>query len=474
MTIGERIQMLRKNNNLSQEDLAKKILVSRQTVSQWETDQTIPSIDNIYRLKEILNVSFDEILSDEKNEKEETEEEKAIEEYENIITREEMEFAVSKSSGFSTKKVIFGAVILLAYTIYCICTDSVNFFLGFLIGVFCLFLAMFFSFLKSKRQLMKRFDDDSDKRTQQYKLYSDRLESVVLKNGELLSLDIIRREDITAFDENDKYCTFTARNQIFTVNKKNINKSSLLYRFIYKDPKVKSVVKSKRTIWSVLLIIMCIAAPFVGFAIDASMSDYFDQLISKNLWVSFLLLPIPVLSVVYGIYQQKKGYRNSRNVIMGVIVFIILCAMGFSAFTASSEYYSDFAQLLKWEERLDVDFPDSGDILTQYPDAMLSEGVEGHNEVSIVRFEKKDAEEFLKMISQDERWVTEYPDNILPCFHEGIYGFNFDYHMLYNLTTDEVNKLPEKSGVYRFVYLKYLESDGVLEIEDYVIQLNIG
>ena len=74
MTIGERIQILRKNNGLSQEDLAKKLLVSRQTVSQWETDQTIPSVDNIYRLKEILNVSFDELMSDEKTEKEETEE----------------------------------------------------------------------------------------------------------------------------------------------------------------------------------------------------------------------------------------------------------------------------------------------------------------------------------------------------------------------------------------------------------------
>jgi len=55
--------MLRKNNGLSQEDLAKKLLVSRQTVSQWETDQTIPSVDNIYRLKEILNVSYQELFS---------------------------------------------------------------------------------------------------------------------------------------------------------------------------------------------------------------------------------------------------------------------------------------------------------------------------------------------------------------------------------------------------------------------------
>ena len=51
MTIGSRIQALRKERGMSQEELANKLSVSRQTVSQWETGQTAPSIDNIYTLK---------------------------------------------------------------------------------------------------------------------------------------------------------------------------------------------------------------------------------------------------------------------------------------------------------------------------------------------------------------------------------------------------------------------------------------
>lgn len=47
MTIGSRIQALRKERGMSQEELANKLSVSRQTVSQWETGQTAPSIDNI-------------------------------------------------------------------------------------------------------------------------------------------------------------------------------------------------------------------------------------------------------------------------------------------------------------------------------------------------------------------------------------------------------------------------------------------
>ena len=58
-----------------------------------------------------------------------------------------------------------------------------------------------------------------------------------------------------------------------------------------------------------LTIILSIASVFAVMIIDATRSDYFDQLTLENLWISFLFLPIPVLSILYGIYQQKKGYN---------------------------------------------------------------------------------------------------------------------------------------------------------------------
>ena len=62
MTVGEKIQMYRKQLDMSQEELGQKLLVSRQTISLWEKDQTVPTIDNLIRLREIFGVSFDEIL----------------------------------------------------------------------------------------------------------------------------------------------------------------------------------------------------------------------------------------------------------------------------------------------------------------------------------------------------------------------------------------------------------------------------
>ena len=63
MTVGEKIQFYRKRKRLSQEELGQRLLVSRQTVSLWEMDKTLPTVDNLLRLKEIFSVSIDDILS---------------------------------------------------------------------------------------------------------------------------------------------------------------------------------------------------------------------------------------------------------------------------------------------------------------------------------------------------------------------------------------------------------------------------
>lgn len=62
MTVGMNILRLRKMKNMSQEELAQKMCVTRQTVSLWEIGQTMPTLDNLVRLKEIFGMSVDKIL----------------------------------------------------------------------------------------------------------------------------------------------------------------------------------------------------------------------------------------------------------------------------------------------------------------------------------------------------------------------------------------------------------------------------
>lgn len=65
MTFGEKLQRLRKENKMSQEDLASKITVSRQAVSKWELNESVPDTENIIQLSKILGVSIDYLLNDE-------------------------------------------------------------------------------------------------------------------------------------------------------------------------------------------------------------------------------------------------------------------------------------------------------------------------------------------------------------------------------------------------------------------------
>ena len=63
MTLGEKIQKLRKQRGLSQEALAEKVTVTRQTISKWELGQSLPDLDFIAQLSDIFNVSSDYLIT---------------------------------------------------------------------------------------------------------------------------------------------------------------------------------------------------------------------------------------------------------------------------------------------------------------------------------------------------------------------------------------------------------------------------
>lgn len=65
--IGKRIQLLRKGKNLSQEELAESLNISRQSISKWESGNTLPDIDKLIQLSEYFNVSLDYLVKGEEN-----------------------------------------------------------------------------------------------------------------------------------------------------------------------------------------------------------------------------------------------------------------------------------------------------------------------------------------------------------------------------------------------------------------------
>lgn len=64
MTFGQKLKKLRNDNNLTQEQLANMIFVTRTAISKWETDNGYPSIDSLKQLSNVFNIGIDALISD--------------------------------------------------------------------------------------------------------------------------------------------------------------------------------------------------------------------------------------------------------------------------------------------------------------------------------------------------------------------------------------------------------------------------
>ncbi len=108
MELGNRIKELRKAQNINQDELAEKLFVSRQTISNWENDKSYPDIQSVLLLSEIFNVSVDQLLKGD------------VEKMERIIT-EQTQADINKMNTYAIGMLISIVALLifmpvLAYT----------------------------------------------------------------------------------------------------------------------------------------------------------------------------------------------------------------------------------------------------------------------------------------------------------------------------------------------------------------------
>jgi len=134
MTVGESIQKHRKNLKLSQDELGLKLLVSRQTVSLWEKDQTVPTIDNLIRLKEVFDISIDEILG--VGNKVPVGENKPSEVYQFYFSESELKQIQCLQGNAVYKRPIIFVLISVFLIISFICSSASDIMIGFAFGSF--------------------------------------------------------------------------------------------------------------------------------------------------------------------------------------------------------------------------------------------------------------------------------------------------------------------------------------------------
>ena len=65
LNLGEKLQLLRNNNRLSQEELGEKLGVSRQAISKWESGQSTPDLKKLIVISQLYNITIDSLVKDE-------------------------------------------------------------------------------------------------------------------------------------------------------------------------------------------------------------------------------------------------------------------------------------------------------------------------------------------------------------------------------------------------------------------------
>lgn len=157
MSLGNRLYNLRKNKNISQEEAAEKLGVTRQTISKWETDQSLPDFDKILPLCDLYEITPDELLTGSK--KEEMQKEK--------MTKEEN--GSKKKTALIVSSSIFLYFIAVIWIIVVEPLDFIN--ENVMIGIFLLICAIatvllvfhFISIAKEEDKEKKRKEKEREK-----------------------------------------------------------------------------------------------------------------------------------------------------------------------------------------------------------------------------------------------------------------------------------------------------------------------
>jgi transcriptional regulator with XRE-family HTH domain len=66
MELGEQLQRLREQKNMSREELAQEMNVSRQLVYKWENNKRYPDIENLIKLSELYEITLDELIKNDR------------------------------------------------------------------------------------------------------------------------------------------------------------------------------------------------------------------------------------------------------------------------------------------------------------------------------------------------------------------------------------------------------------------------
>lgn len=469
MTIGEKIQKYRKQLEMSQEELGQKLLVSRQTISLWEKDQTVPTIDNLIRLREIFGASVDEMLGFEN-----------IEQNNEILPNESYRFTFSKQElneiyrlqrkNFYKRLVIF-TVLCVLLIVFFISLSAPDVMIGFAFGVFFIGLVSHIKGIRAYSKVWKNSTEPICKSIYEYKVFDDYININIYRENEKIRESKCFLPDIEQIQQLDKWLLLQFGGQLFIIRKSELKENSAFYSYMYRNPsKVTEKITHNR--WKVISIIFFVASLlslFIAMGLVLVMVMV-NTLFIENMWVFFLVTPIPVSSIILGFVLKAKKQKYLKNIFVGIIMTALLCIYGSFSFIFANVYDHSDKPIVRIEQTIGIDIPKHKQINTQDWTKGTQSVSRGYiYSTSDIYFDDSAVEDFEKQLTNDDKWLSSISSDMIgitsPMYDSGIY----DYVLIYNVDTSEYNTLPSNSGNFRFINILYKVKDNTMLIVEYDI-----
>lgn len=469
MTVGEKIQMYRKQLDLSQEELGQKLLVSRQTISLWEKDQTVPTIDNLIRLREIFGVSVDEILGFENIEQ--NDENLPNESYRFTFSKQELNEIYRLQRKSIYKRPIIFTVLCILMIVFFIGSSAPDVMIGFSFGMFLIGAVSHIKGIRAYSKAWKNSTERICKSVYEYKVFENYISVNIYRENEKIRESKCFFTDIEQIQQFGKWLFLQFGGQSFIIRKSDLKENSAFYSYMYKNPSriTEKPMNNKWKVLSVILFVASLLSIFGALGLVAMVSSK-NRLFVENMWLFFLLTPIPIASIVLGFVLKLKNYKYKKNIIVGIIMVALLCIYGSFSFIFANVYDHSEEPIVRAEQTIGINIPEHKQISTQDWTKGTQSVSRGYiYYTSDIYFENSAVADFEKQLAKDNKWLSSVSNDLIGItLPMNDYGF-YDYVLIYNVDTTEYNTLPNGSGKYRFINILYRLEENQMKIVEYDI-----
>lgn len=213
-----------------------------------------------------------------------------------------------------------------------------------------------------------------------------------------------------------------------------------------------------------ILFCLSLLSIFAAFYLVIHLTSKFPSTLffnTKYFWIAWCFLPIPIISLILSFVWEKRC-NNHKNLVISFLAIFLLGFLGSFSLTINDE------DIYKFNNVIGFTIPSSKFISSSY--SAVEENKSNVTHI-IIDYKGNDDGAILKKIENNPIWTNDIEtinqmELILPLNSFIIKG---DYYLIFNETTTEYNKLPDNSGKYTIVAVKYSEINKALELNKYTI-----